>query len=154
MTGKELTGRKVFFIIASAFALIIGVNLTLAYKAVSTFPGLETKNSYVASQKFEADKVSQLRLGWQVQGALQGDTLVLEITDKAGNPVQVSELSGTLGRATHVAEDQTPEFEFDGTAYVAPVTAGAGNWNFRMVALAVDGTKFRQRVVIYVRPEG
>ncbi|MDZ4134978.1 MAG: FixH family protein, partial [Paracoccaceae bacterium] len=42
----ELTGRKVLVITVSAFAVIIGVNLLLAYKAVSTFPGLEVKNSY------------------------------------------------------------------------------------------------------------
>jgi nitrogen fixation protein FixH len=29
------------------------VNLLMAYQAISTFPGLEVKNSYVASQKFD-----------------------------------------------------------------------------------------------------
>ena len=43
----EITGKYVFAITASAFAVIIGVNLVLAFKAVSTFPGLEVKNSYV-----------------------------------------------------------------------------------------------------------
>ena len=49
-----LTGRKVFFITAGAFAVIIGVNVTMAVLAVGTFPGLEVKNSYVASQSFDA----------------------------------------------------------------------------------------------------
>ena len=48
----ELTGKHVLAITVSAFAVIIGVNVLLAVKAVSTFPGLEVDNSYVASQGF------------------------------------------------------------------------------------------------------
>ena len=47
--GKELTGRKVLAITVGFFAVIIAVNLFMAFKAVGTFPGLEVKNSYVAS---------------------------------------------------------------------------------------------------------
>ena len=75
----------------------------------------------------------------------------LEITDAAGNPVEVAKLSATLGRATHVQDDQQPEFAFDGQAYVAPARLGAGNWNIRMVARAKDGTEFTQRVILHVR---
>ena len=55
---KQLTGRKVLLIMCSAFAVIIGVNLTLAFQAVATFPGLEVKNSYVASQSFDDDRAA------------------------------------------------------------------------------------------------
>jgi hypothetical protein len=44
--------------------VIISVNLLLAFKAVSTFPGLEVKNSYVASQGFNDRKAAQEALGW------------------------------------------------------------------------------------------
>ena len=66
MTAKPLTGRKVFLMFAAAFSVIIGVNLILAYKAVTTFPGLEVKNSYVASQSFDAERAAQLALGWDI----------------------------------------------------------------------------------------
>ena len=55
----ELTGKHVFAITAGAFAVIIGVNVLLAVKAVSTFPGLEVGNSYVASQGFNTRKAAQ-----------------------------------------------------------------------------------------------
>ena len=47
--------------------------------------------------------------------------------------------------------DMSPDFLFDGTAYVAPVELGAGNWNIRMKAQAADGTEFTQRVVLHVK---
>ena len=151
MTAKPLTGRKVFLMFAAAFSVIIGVNLILAYKAVTTFPGLEVKNSYVASQSFDAERAAQLALGWDVAADVADGQLVLTINDSAGNPVKVPSLTSTLGRATHVGEDQTPAFEFDGKAYVAPVDLNPGNWNLRVVALADDGTAFHQRIVLYVK---
>ena len=51
---RKLTGWHVLAIFTAAFGVIIGVNLTLAFNAVATFPGLETGNSYVASQSFDA----------------------------------------------------------------------------------------------------
>ena len=150
MTTKPITGRQVFFVTAAAFAVIIGVNLTLAFKAVATFPGLEVKNSYVASQNFDKDRAAQLGLGWQVAARIEGDALILSIDGKDG-PVRDVTIDATLGRATHVADDRTPVFVFDGTAWVAPVDVGPGNWNLRLVAIAADGTPFRQRIPIYVK---
>ena len=151
MSEKILTGRKVFLIFAGAFAVIIGVNLTLAFKAVSTFPGLEVRNSYVASQSFEADRTAQLALGWDVKARVADGALRLSIRDQDGQPVSVAGLTATLGRATHVAEDQVPDFSFDGSAYLAPVDLAPGNWNLRLQAVAPDGTPFRQRIVLYVK---
>ncbi len=151
MTAEPLTGRKVFLMFAAAFSVIIGVNLILAYKAVTTFPGLEVRNSYVASQSFDAERAAQLALGWDVSAEVKDGLLVLTINDSAGKPVQVPMLETTLGRATHIGEDSIPAFEFDGTAYVAPVDLNPGNWNLRMVAQAEDGTDFHQRIVLYVK---
>jgi nitrogen fixation protein FixH len=143
-----LTGRHVFLIFAGAFGTIIAVNLVLAYSAVSTFPGLEVKNSYVASQEFNERKAAQEALGWDVRATHGGGVLRLAITDAGGQPVRVASLDATVGRATHVADDQRPEFHFDGRGYVAPVTLAPGNWNIRMEARAMDGTAFQQRVVL------
>jgi nitrogen fixation protein FixH len=151
MTAKPMTGRKVFMMFAAAFSVIIGVNLTLAYKAVTTFPGLEVKNSYVASQSFNADRAAQLALAWDVGAKVVDNWLILSIRDADGNPVKVPSLESTLGRATHVGEDGIPAFEFDGNAYVAPVDLNPGNWNLRVVALADNGTRFHQRIVLYVK---
>ncbi|MEM1350751.1 MAG: FixH family protein [Pseudomonadota bacterium] len=147
---KELTGRHVALIFIGAFSVIITVNLALAFNAVQTFPGLEVKNSYVASQSFDRDRADQQSLGWTVLADATDGTVTLSVTDSEGAPVEVAELAATLGRATHVKDDMTPEFIYDGAVYVANVDLAPGNWNIRMLATADDGTVFRQRVVLHV----
>lgn len=144
---NEVKGKHVAAMFVTGFGIIIAVNLTLAWNAVQTFPGLEVKNSYVASQSFDAERSAQLALGWDVSARLQGDQLVLAIT-KDGQPVQPDITSALFSRATSVRADQTPQFTFDGTTFRAPVQAGAGNWNLRLVAQAADGTRFRQRIIV------
>ena len=151
MAERKFTGKHALAVFVGAFGVIIAVNLALAYSAVKTFPGLEVKNSYVASQQFNDRRDSQEALGWTVNAKATGGLLILSITDKAGNPVRVAELDAVLGRATHVKEDTKPEFTFDGSAYVAKAELGAGNWDLRMVAKAEDGTEFTQRIPLYVK---
>ena len=151
MSEKVLTGRKVFAITASAFALIIGVNFLLAYKAVSTFPGLEVRNSYVASQTFDADRAAQTALGWQLDAAIAGSDLTLSIRDPQGKPVQPATLAATLGRPTEVRDDQVPDFAYDGSVYVASILPAPGNWYLWVEATAADGTLFKQRLAIWVK---
>lgn len=150
--GKgEFTGKHMLMVFCGAFGVIITVNLALAYNAVKTFPGVEVKNSYVASQEFDQRRTAQESLGWSVYASAQDDQVTLEITDADGNPVEVDRLSATLGRATHVKDDQKPDFQFNGQAYVAPADLGPGNWNIRMVARAKNGIEFTQRVILHVR---
>jgi nitrogen fixation protein FixH len=149
----ELKGRHVAAMFGGAFTVIIGVNLILAYSAVKTFPGLEVRNSYVASQTFDADRTAQQSLGWSVLAEARNGQVLLSVTDADGLPVEVASLSATLGRATHVRDDARPDFRFDGTRYVADADIGPGNWNIRMVAEAADGTRFQQRVILHVPKE-
>lgn len=151
MAERKFTGKHAAIVFVGAFAIIIGVNLFLAFSAVKTFPGLEVKNSYVASQEFDTRKEAQLALGWTVKAEHTGGLLILSIKDKDGKPVKAETLEAVLGRATHVRDDVVPPFRFDGTAYVAPVELAGGNWNIRMKARAQDGTEFVQRVVLYVK---
>ena len=142
MSGKPLTGRKVFAITASAFAVIIGVNLYMATMAFGTFPGLET------SKQFDKDRAAQLALGWNVSASIADGQLRLSILGRDGKPVQPAVLRATLGRATTTEGEVTPQFTFDGTAQVAPVDLAPGKWDLRLNATAADGTAFRQRLVL------
>ena len=146
----ELKGRHVALMFVTGFSIIIAVNLTLAFSAVRTFPGLEVKNSYVASQAFDADRAAQLALGWDIDFRADGERAVLSIADAHG-AVAPEITRATLGRATHVGEDQELTFRFDGAGHVAEITPLApGNWNLRLVAVAPDGTEFKQRIVLRV----
>lgn len=149
----EITGRKVLVFTVSAFAVIIGVNLLLAYKAVSTFPGLEVDNSYVASQTFDADMAAQKALGWDL--ATQYDSaakaLRLTFTDAAGMPAPVAELKVLVGRTTEAADDQNPVFTSDLGVYSAPLVLNPGKWMLHVEAFAADGTLFKQRIDLFVK---
>lgn len=149
---REITGRHVFLVFAFAFGVIITVNLTLAYNAVRTFPGLEVKNSYVASQSFDLDRTAQEGLGWDVSAQIEGGT-TLRLSILSDGVAQTPKIEQAIfGRATSVAADQIPMFTFDGSAFVAPIQAGAGNWNLRLKARSADGTLFQQRIVVKVVP--
>lgn len=151
MGQREFTGKHAAALFICAFGVIISVNIALAVNAVRTFPGLEAKNSFVASQKFDVRRKAQQSLGWSVHAEAHDGQVLLSITDAQGFPVEVTKLKATLGRATHVKDDIEPAFVFNGAAYVAPADLGAGNWNIRMVARAANGTEFTQRVILHVR---
>jgi nitrogen fixation protein FixH len=148
---REITGRHVLIGTVAAFGIIIAANVTLAVNAVRTFPGLEVKNSYEASQVFERERAAQLALGWTVSAEVSGGELRLSITDAQGFPVDPPVLEGVLGKATHVKADITPAFDFVDGVHVAPVSVEPGNWNLRLKAVAEDGTTFHQRLVVPVR---
>jgi nitrogen fixation protein FixH len=143
----EIKGWHVLAAFCLAFGIIITVNLTLAFNAVRTFPGLEVRNSYVASQAFDTDRAAQLALAWDVSATLQGNELRLTILEN-GHAIDPLIEAATFGRATSVTEDQTPVFVFDGTALRATVEAETGNWNLRLRARSADGTLFQQRIIV------
>lgn len=147
---RELKGWHVAAMFCTGFGIIIAVNLVLAVNAVRTFPGLEVGNSYVASQHFDAKRSAQQALGWTVNASYSGDQLRLEITDPSGAPVRASDLDAHIGRATHVADDVTPDFSFDGVAYVATTPLVEGHWQVRLSARSADGTEFEQRIPLRV----
>ncbi|HHY02135.1 MAG TPA: FixH family protein [Paracoccus sp.] len=126
--------------------MIVAVNLLMAFKAVSTFPGLETANSYVASQKFDVERAAQQALGWTVTPDYDGAELTLMIRDQQGNPARVRSLDASIGRPTHVRDDQTPQFSYEDGMFRAPLTLSPGNWIIHVTAEAWDGTQFRQRI--------
>ncbi|EIE53123.1 nitrogen fixation protein FixH [Salipiger aestuarii] len=147
----RLNGWHVLAIFVGAFAVIIGVNLALAWNAVATFPGLEVANSYVASQTFDDRRAAQEALGWTVDAQATDGQIVLAITDAKGYPVQPRTLSAKVGRTTSSRDDRTPDFTFDGRAYTADDPLATGYWNVWLTAEAFDGTAFQQRLSLRVR---
>ncbi len=150
---REITGKHVLVFTVSAFAVIIGVNVLMAYKAVSTFPGLEVKNSYVASQTFDAERDAQLALGWALDPTYDpaAKQLQLVFTDKDGLPVTLNQLAVLVGRTTSAGFDTRPEFSRQAGAYVAAADLAPGKWMMQVEARADDGTLFRQRIDLFVK---
>lgn len=148
----QLTGRHVLAIAVASFGVIIGVNVLLAVNAVSTFPGLEVENSYVASQTFDVERKAQEALGWnlaQAYDAGRGE-LRLTFTDAQGFAAPVKDLTVLVGRPTEATEDVTPTFAEVSGSFVAPAELAPGKWMMHVEAHAPDGTLFRQRLDLFV----
>ncbi len=143
---REITGKHVLIGTVLAFSVIIGVNITMAVKAVSTFPGLEVKNSYVASQQFDANRAAQEALGWTAGVTYANGDLILSIKDADGRPARAENVSILVGRHTSAAQDATPDMAWDGRVWRAPVALEPGRWMVRLEAVSTDGTTFRQRL--------
>lgn len=147
----ELTGKHVLAITVSAFAVIIGVNLVLAWQAVSTFPGLEVQNSYVASQGFNERKAAQEALGWTLDPVYRDGRLSLAFLDRDGLPVEVQELSVLVGRTTEAKDDVWPVFTLIGGVYTADVALNRGKWMIKVTAQSADGVLFERRSEVFVQ---
>lgn len=150
-TAKPLTGRHVLAITVSAFAVIIGVNLVMAFKAVSTFPGLEVQSSYVAGQGFNARRNAQAALGWAVVPRYAEGVLRLDIHTADGRPVEAEALSVLIGRTTTASEDSAPPLTWVRDHYQAAVTLQQGLWMMKLSARAKDGTEVETRVDFWVK---
>ncbi len=145
MAVREITGKHVLIGFVAAFGIIIGVNILLAVSAVRSFPGLEVRNGYVASQNFDARRAAQQALGWELRAGVSGGTLYLAFTDTAGQPVRPVRIEATIGRPTEDADDTEPALSWAGERFEAPVKLGKGKWILRLNAYAEDGTLFHQR---------
>lgn len=147
----EINGRHVLAGFVLLFGIIIAVNVTMAVSAVRTFPGLVVKNSYVASQSFEAERQAQDALGWTAAARIEGGQLHLTL-DGTHGPARAEIESAVLGRPTHVAEDQVLSLAWTGRDWSAPVTVVEGRWLLHLVARADDGTAFRQTLAVRTAP--
>ena len=149
---REFTGWHMLAVCLGAFGTIIAVNLYMAFSAVSTFPGLNVANSYIASQEFDQRRAAQEALGWQIEAQAEPNSLRIEITDVTGATVEAARIEAILGRTTHQRDDLTPNLRFhDGLYHAQGLELGAGRWALRLNIWAKDGTHFEQRIVLSVR---
>ena len=149
MSEREITGRHVFMVTAGAFGVIIAVNVTMAIKAVGSFPGLEVKNSYVASQSFDRRRAAQEALGWEVAARYE-DGRFRVVFEADGQKVRPAEVAVLIGRKTSNAEDVAPELSWAEGGLEASVELAPGLWTVRIAAIAGDGTGYEKRLDLMV----
>lgn len=150
MSGKPLTGRKVLAILVGAFAVVIAANLAMLFAATGTFPGLVVKNSYVASQGWDAKTEAQRALGWQARVVHDGEALSVALTDAEGAPVHGLEVAATVGRPASGRTDRTLTLAETGGAYAAPLALAPGRWRVAVTATGTDGARFETHAELVV----
>ncbi len=131
-TTGEFTGRHMLFIMLAFFGVIIAVNVTMASFANSSWSGLVVKNSYVASQQFNAKAAAgraQAALGWSATMAYADGRFVYALTDREARPVRVDGGMVQFRRTTTDVEDVSMKLEKGGSGRsLAPITLRDGVW--------------------------
>lgn len=150
-TPRKLTGWHVFGIFGGCFGIIIGVNLFMAFQAISTFPGLEVSSSYADSQTFDVRRRAQDALGWEASVETTQEALILTLADAEGRPVFPAELDVLLTRPTTRADDQMLVLTRGANGTLsAPADLDVGRWRLRLTGMARDGTEYRHNITFTV----
>jgi nitrogen fixation protein FixH len=143
----EFTGKHMLLIMLSFFGVVIGVNLTMAWLANSTWSGLIVSNGYEASQNFNSDLQhiqAQQSLGWTVQLSHGATEVQFTVKDKHGNPVNGLKVTGSIQRTVMDRDDIQLHFtETTLGEYSAPAAMAPGLWEAEIQAKARDGTLYQ-----------
>lgn len=154
-TGKPLTGRHVLAMLLAFFGVIIGVNLTMAYFANSTWSGLVVANGYVASQSFDKDLArarAQEALGWKVGFSFERDSVHLSFVDAEGAAIDKLVITGQLERTVTDKQDQALAFApLGGGVYAAPATLSPGVWEVEIDAKGGGVPDYRKIFRFFVK---
>lgn len=151
---REITGRRVLFMLLAFFGVVIGVNLIMARYAVTTFSGLETESSYKAGLAFKGEERAaeqQAARQWEVDihlGSLGGGGRSIEVraVDKAGASLSNLVATARLEHPTDARRDVVLDLEPVGNGqYRANTEAPSGQWDL-IIDFAQSGERvFRSR---------
>lgn len=146
--GRPFTGWHMLASLVAFFGVILGVNLTLAYFASSTFSGLVVANGYVASQSFGHDLArakAQDALGWNVSLSHDGGSLRLSFADARRQQLGGLTIMANLRRPAAQRFDQVLNFVGNGAGvYSAPANLGPGLWELEVGAAAAGTPDYRK----------
>lgn len=128
----EFTGWHMLAIMMAFFAVVIAVNLTMAYFARSSWTGMVVENTYVASQEFNgkaAEGRAQAALGWKPELAIANGKVIYRLVDSIGNTVGAKQATASFRRPAYASEDQEVSLAHqpDGS-FSAPVDLRDGLW--------------------------
>jgi nitrogen fixation protein FixH len=129
--GHPFTGWHMLGVVGLFFGTIIAVNIMMAYWAVSTFPGLNAKNSYVASQNYNLllkDAAAQDERGWKGKLTLDARRPALALSDRAGSPIPGLDVWILAGRPANASTDRELKLEPIAGIYRAEEALERGRW--------------------------
>jgi nitrogen fixation protein FixH len=133
---RTLNGYHVGSIFVAFFAVILAVNLTMAWFASSSWTGLVVKNSYVASQQYNekiaAAKLQQAR-GWKLKFDYSHKVLSFWLSDGDDKPVFIENIVARIGRPVSEAQDEMLKLSHMGKGrYRAAMELSQGIWSFQL----------------------
>jgi nitrogen fixation protein FixH len=134
---RTFTGRHMAAILVAFFAVVIGVNFTMAAYASSTFGGIVVENSYVASQHFNRwldEAAAEQALGWKARAErLPDGKVAVELAGAPAGATLVADARHPLGRLPDTA---LHFIALGGGRFVSREALPAGRWTLRLEARA------------------
>lgn len=127
-TGKHMAATMI-----GGFGIVMAVNFTMASYATSGFSGVVVKNSYVASQKYNAwldEAERQEATGWQIDASRSTDG-ALTVNTPGAPPTAT--LSGIARRP--LGEHEVAALEFERTNagdFISLAPLPEGRWTLRL----------------------
>jgi nitrogen fixation protein FixH len=134
---NPLTGWHALGIVCLFFGVIIAVNVAMALAATGTFPGLVVKNSYVASQHYNAllaESRAQKERGWSVDLQAENGLLHVRLADPSDAPISGLDVMARVGRPASASQDRVVDFEIGSDGYVATAPLPPGRWMVELEA--------------------
>lgn len=150
--GFRLTGKKVLAILVGFFSVVVGVNMLMAYVAVTTFSGMQTQRPYEAGLKFN-HAISKARVQqeqhWSVDTHLERAkdghvTLTIALADQQGVAIVGQQLKVELVSPVDSRNDAPFTLSPDGPGRYRGVTrAAAGQWDLVIESRRSEDAVFR-----------
>lgn len=137
-TSKEFTGKHMLLTTCAFFAVVISVNVTMAWFALSSWSGLVVENTYVASQQFN-QKASAIKamVATGVTGAtsLHGDIFTYRLRNRDGSPAQADEVEAHFRRPVGDHEDFVESLKLvEAGRYEADRHVPSGDWIVELIS--------------------
>lgn len=141
------TGRHMLLIMLAFFGVIIGVNVTMATLAGTSWTGFVVRNSYIASQEFN-DKVEaareQIALGWTAALALYDGTVSLRLADAGTAPIPLSAATLVFRNPASEADDTTIALVPSARGMIGSTRLRDGLWVVEIDAVTAEGRAWRE----------
>lgn len=150
---RLFTGRRLALILCSMFAVVAGVNFTMATLASKTFSGAVVKNGYVANQDFNAwveRGREQAEIGWTASAVVKSGALVVAPRDKSGMPLAGASVRVHLIHPFRASETRWVDLhEAAPGRYVADAGLSRGQWDAN-IRLKHEGevVLLRERLIV------
>ena len=154
-TAGTFTGRHMAIIMAAFFAVVFAVNFTMAYLASASWTGLVVANSYVASQRFNAETARrEQRQAAGVTSHVRYGAGMLHLTFVAtpGERITARSVRVMLGRPSHAGEDVTLDLpQISPGTFAAAAILSRGVWSGEVSAEIGGDADWRQPIRFTVK---
>ena len=135
---QGFTGRHMLLATCTFFAVIIGVNVTMAWFASSSWSGLVVENTYVASQEFnrKADAMKAMAASGIVgKLSLVENVIHYDIRNRDRTPAVVDDVTANFKRPVGDHEDFHVTFSKVGEGqFEAHHRLPSGDWIVEMIS--------------------